>query len=360
MVHSSALPSPCLLATVRLTLLVPELIWPEPADQFTLGKLAAPGFEWLMAHASSQQKPRQAFENVLADCFGMPAAALGSLRLLGEEQEISGEGDWLCADPVHLRFHQERVILADAGAFELEEAEALTLVAALNTEFADIGTFHAATTRRWYLRLNATVHHDSEPISAVAGRRVDSDLPKGDSTLTRWLNEVQMFLHCHPINQRRQAEGKPAVNSMWLWGGGALSSATTTPAASFSGVWTDNPLAIGLAKHCKTPVHAPVEGLQQLLPQAGDHPLVVLDPLLSRVLYEDGDGWRKNFEQFEAHWFTPLKNQLGSKLKQIDLIAPTIYGNLHYTITAGERWKFWKQSQSIVTTAEQLAENANP
>jgi hypothetical protein len=113
----------------------------------------------------------------------------------------------------------------------------------------------------------------------VAGRRVDSDLPKGDSTLTRWLNEVQMFLHCHPINQSRQGEGKPAVNSMWLWGGGKLS--TTLPSASFSGVWTDNPLAIGL-------------------------------------------------------------------------------GNLHYTITAGERWKFWKRSENIVTTAEQLAENANP
>jgi hypothetical protein len=352
---------------VRLTLLVPELIWPEPADQFTLGKLAAPGFEWLIAHATCQQNPRQAFETTLAECFGLPNAPLAALRLLGEEQSFASDGNWLCADPVHLRFHQERVILADAGAFDLAEDEAHTLVAALNAEFADIGTFHAATTRRWYLRLNATttkptagprVHHDSEPISAVAGRRVDSDLPKGDSTLTRWLNEVQMFLHCHPINQSRQGEGKPAVNSMWLWGGGKLS--TTLPSASFSGVWTDNPLAIGLAKHSQTPVHATVEHLAQLLPQAGGHPLVILDPLLSRVLYEDGDGWRKTFEQFEADWFTPLKNQLGSKLKQIDLIAPTIYGNLHYTLTAGERWKFWKRSENIVTIAEQLAENANP
>ena len=30
---------------MRLTLLVPELIWPEPADQFTLGKLGAPGLK---------------------------------------------------------------------------------------------------------------------------------------------------------------------------------------------------------------------------------------------------------------------------------------------------------------------------
>ena len=36
---------------MHLTLLVPELIWPEPADQFTLGKLSAPGLEWLLALA---------------------------------------------------------------------------------------------------------------------------------------------------------------------------------------------------------------------------------------------------------------------------------------------------------------------
>ena len=36
---------------MRLTLLVPELIWPEPNDQLTLGKLSLPGFEWLAARA---------------------------------------------------------------------------------------------------------------------------------------------------------------------------------------------------------------------------------------------------------------------------------------------------------------------
>ena len=98
------------------------------------------------------------------------------LRLRGEVTYSTKA--WLCADPVHLRFHQERIILADAGAFELEIDEAQAIIASLNNEFVDIGQFHAATSRRWYLNLNATVDHVSEPISAVAGRRVDSELPK--------------------------------------------------------------------------------------------------------------------------------------------------------------------------------------
>lgn len=343
---------------MRLTLLVPELIWPEPADQFTLGKLAAPGFEWLIAHSRCEQRARRPFENALADCCGLNPAPLGALRLLGEGNEAARSGHWLCADPVHLRFHQERIILADAGAFELEDDEALAIIESLNVEFADIGQFHAASAKRWYLRLNATVDHVSAPISAVAGRRVDSELPQGDSTLTRWLNEVQMFLHLHPINERRQAEGKPAVNSMWLWGGGEFGGEKLATAAKFSSVWTDNPLATGLARRLEIPLHAPAESLSAVLAEGGDAPLLVVDQLLQCVLYENGDGWRQAFERLETDCFMPLKKALGSKVDRIDLIAPTIYGQLHYTLTAGERWKFWKKGQPVAALAQQLADQA--
>ncbi|PKO40900.1 MAG: hypothetical protein CVU33_01730 [Betaproteobacteria bacterium HGW-Betaproteobacteria-6] len=135
---------------MRLTLLVPELIWPEPNDQLTLGKLAAPGFEWLAAHAEFSRQPRRAFEHTLADHFGLTDAPFGALRLLGEtgKGQVSA-GDWLCADPVHLRFHHERIVLADAGAFELELDEAQAITASLNSEFADIGRFHVATVPRF-------------------------------------------------------------------------------------------------------------------------------------------------------------------------------------------------------------------
>ena len=342
---------------MHLTLLVPELIWPEPADQFTLGKLSAPGLEWLLAHGTLEQGPRRPFETVLATTCGQTKAPLGALRLLGDDQPQAREGYWLCADPVHLRFHHERIVLADAGAFELDFAEAQQLTSALNSEFADIGHFLAADARRWYLRLHTPVDHDVAPLSAIAGRRIDSDLPTGDATLIRWLNEVQMFLHGHPINEQRATQGKPAINSLWLWGGGALAAASQTP---FSDIWSNTPLAIGLALANNTPLHGHPESLSAFLPKAGPRPLVVLDPLLPRVLYEDGEGWRSALEKLEANWFVPLKKALGGKIKQLDLIAPTIYGELRCTLRGGERWKFWKDSQPLPVLAEQLAKQAQP
>ena len=338
---------------MRLTLLVPELIWPEPNDQLTLGKLAAPGFEWLVAHAEFSRQPRRAFEDTLADQFGLSDAPFGALRLLGETGKRQVEdGHWLCADPVHLRLYQERIILAAASAFDLGADEADAIVAALNAEFADVGEFRAASSGRWYLRLKEPVDHPVAPLSAVAGRRVAGEINSSALPLTRWLNEVQMFLHTHPLNAQREQAGQPAINSLWLWGGGRLPD---TMAPSFSAVFSGDPLAIGLARAAGLPAHDRPASLAALPATTGKNPLVILDQLLPRVLYEDGEGWRTAFEKLENDWFAPLQKALGKQVDRVSLIAPTIYGELHYTVDASQRWKFWKSAPPIQNIAEQLA-----
>lgn len=348
MVHSSAFPAAFQSPSVHLTLLVPELIWPEPDDQRAFGRLVAPGFGWLAARARRERHPRRAFETALAAACGLAGAPCAPLRLLGEGDEAARAGFWLCADPVHLRFHSDRIALADAGAFDLDDDEAGALVAALNAEFADLGEFLVGDARRWYLRLHVAVDHPAEPISAVAGRRVDGQpLP-----LTRRLNEIQMFLHGHPVNEKRQAAGHPAVNSVWLWGGGTLPTAAAAP---FSAIFADHPLAAGLASHAGMPLHRRPDNLAALPGQAGERPLVVLDELLPRVACDDGDGWRAAFAKFDADWLAPLVNRLGKGVDRVSLLAPTVYGELHYTLTGGDRWKFWKGSRPLADTARELA-----
>lgn len=337
---------------MHLTLLVPDLIWPEPGDQFTLGKLSAPGLEWLLAHAKPERRPRRPFELVLADCFGLTDPPCGALRLLGEGSEEARSGYWLCADPVHLRLHQDRIVLADASAFDLAEHEAREIAQALDAEFSDIGRFHAASATRWYLRLNAAVDHPSAPLSAVAGRRIDGELNGGALPLTRWLNEVQMFLHGHPVNTQREDAGQPAINSLWLWGGGTLSAGIEQ---RFSAVFSDDPLAVGLARAAGIAAHDRPAGFSEMFGQAGANPLVVLDPLLPKAAQEDGEGWRNTLEQLDGDWFLPLKKGLGNRVDRISLIAPTVYGELRYTLTASERWKFWKKGKALAAITQELA-----
>jgi len=347
---------------MRLTLVVPELLWPEPSDQATYDALHAPALAWLLARGQRQRQPRQPWELALAGLFGRPwSAPLGALRLLGEAAELSAQaatGHWLSADPVHLRFHQERIVLADAGAFDLAADEAEALIATLNREFADVGEFHLAEPRRWYVRLHQAWDHDALPLSAVAGRRMDGELPSqgGNGRLRQWLNEVQMVLHGHPVNEQRQAAGQPAVNSLWLWGAGQLAGAPAAP-APYTEVWTGQPLARGLARAAGIPDQPPAAGLAALLAHAApdSHPLVIADDLLAPTFYEDSAAWLAALARLEADWFAPLRAALGGKISELTLIAPTIYGQLTWRLTGADRWRFWRRPQPLAALANQLA-----
>jgi hypothetical protein len=52
---------------------------------------------------------------------------------------------------------------------------------------------------------------------------IHAHLPRGDHAKAwrRWLSEIQMLLHEHPVNAARDAAGRAPVTGLWLSGGGA-------------------------------------------------------------------------------------------------------------------------------------------
>lgn len=347
---------------MQLTLLVPELIWPEP-DDGTLDDLDCPALGTLLARSPRTSRPAQSFEATLADAFGQPEGApYAAFRLLGESNTKIEVGDhyWLCCDPVHLRYHQEGLILADSGSFGITPEEAQVLAGELNRQLADVGRFHVATAGRWYLQLaDGTLAHgfQTPPLSAVAGRRIDSLLPETAPArrLRTLLNEAQMLLHAHPINEQRESEGRLAINSLWLWGAGTLPARRES---DFDGVWSTNPLALGLARAAGVPTHPlPVDAatLFDHAAPASKH-LVVLDDLLGPVQYENGNAYRSALSSLEGHWFAPLRAALTSgRISQLRLEASTAYGVLVWDIRRSDQWKLWRRPQPLTTLAQKLA-----
>lgn len=355
---------------MQLTLIVPELVWPEPDDRQTLDAAVCPALSALLTRSPCERRTPQSLEATLADAFGLPPGApYAAFRLLGEPQAASFPAKtsrWVCADPVHLRFHQERIILADNRHFGIALAEAQALAGELNRHFGDIGTFHVASAERWYLALAETApgdgfaRFDVPPLSAVAGRRVDRQLPETQDNgwLRKLLNEAQMIMHGHPVNAAREAEGRPAINSLWLWGAGSLPERR---ASGLGALWSTQPLAIGLARAAGLPVQPVPQYPARLLAQAApdSHQLVVLDNLLDPVQYEDGEAYVAALETLEKHWFAPLKKALISgRLTRLRIASTTAYGLLAWECTRREQWKFWQRPESLAALAQNLAKGS--
>lgn len=174
----------------------------------------------------------------------LPAAALMRQHAVGD----AGQDAWLCAEPSWAEADINGARLMACGGLELDADEAGALAAALRPLLGDAGALLELTTpSRWHLRLPQGARlPDFQPPDRVLG---DDLLPHldGDGALRRWrrlFNEIQTELHAHPVNARRRAAGKPPVNAVWFWGGGALPGWVRT---GLGAVFSDDPLATALA-----------------------------------------------------------------------------------------------------------------
>jgi len=344
---------------MQIHLVIPGLIWPGISAISPASGLELPALARLLGLGRHRMAPFEPLDHQLAHLFGYVAPAddsdslpLAALRRLGEPAMPVPEGDsqWLCADPVNLSFAREHLLLNEFPADELDPAEVAALIASLNETFPDLGRFEASTPTRWYLRLAAATHAKLYPLHDVIGRPIKDFLPEGDDARLwqRTMNEAQVLLHNHPVNQAREAAGRRPANSLWFWGAGTLRSGTI---CSSSTVQSREPLARGLARAAGLMPGEPDcrEALRQ-------DTLVVLDSLIKPSLQFDLDSWRNGLAELERDWFAPLADALRNKrLHALTLTAPGDRGTLELAARAADSWKFWRKPLAFDALLKSLA-----
>jgi hypothetical protein len=283
-----------------------------------------PSLELLLARGRCTSAGSQSLETWLHDAFelGAPLAA-GALTLLGAGGE-PGTQFWLRADPVHLRLMRDRLILAPGAALNLQRSEADALCEALNRHFDSRLRVQPIDAERWVAQTDEDLASDAQSPLELAGRDVALGMPAGGggSPSHRLLNEAQMVLHSHPVNEAREARGEPAVNSVWLWGAGR---APLVASKRWHSVSADAPLALGLARAAAMRYRAlPASGAAWLdrAPEDGRH-LVVLDPLRVPLALSETGEYQDALARLERDWFALLLAALrGGRIGMITVHVP--------------------------------------
>jgi len=193
---------------MHCTLLIPGLLTPGASSE-TTGDLRLAELEVAFARGDSRVRENISCDQWLCDEFGVsvdgdiPAAPLMLKADGGDPQEDF----WFCADPVHLRADRSRLVLS-ARIEDLTGDEAIKLVDTLNKHFSqDRVRFLAPTPRHWYIQKEGVPRMLTTPLAHAMNRSVDGHLPQGDDALewNRIVNEAQMILHAHPVNEAREA-----------------------------------------------------------------------------------------------------------------------------------------------------------
>lgn len=326
-------------------LLIPSLFPPgaNTPENDPLHGAHAPALESMLARGQRADAPGMEMENWLCERFGISALScpVAPLSLLAEGMTPESAA-WMRADPVFLSVERDQLILAEALSLTVDAHEAEALTSTLNRHFSEDGLeFFAATPQRWYLRLRSLPAVETHSLHQVAGKNIHPFLPTGEETrrFRALLNEAQMLLFEHPVNQAREQRGLPPVNSVWLWGAGILPQAALK---NFDAIWSQDCLAMGLGMLSGAATHRLPSGADDFIGQAvdGKH-LVVLDQLRAPSHNGDPFAWREQLAALDKDWFAPLKRALAKGKLQLSLHLPGASGTISFTLNRRSLLQFW-------------------
>lgn len=338
----------------QLVLLIPGLAGPVVDRSVTDYIETRPAaLDRLLSRSTVETVPYTGMEATLCHLFGVSATDAPPVAPLSylADSGTAPTRYLLRADPVHLRADQSRLRLFESHSFFITQDEADALVASINAfNAAQDWQLSALHPQRWYLSLPMAPDLQTTPPAQAAGLDIDTLLPRGGDA-GRWaavLNELQMLLHEHPVNQAREQRGEPVINSLWLWGGGVLPLSVQ---AGVDAVYADDALALGLARHAGIGGRAVPEYVGDLLSDdTGRNRLLVLDSLAWPAHYNDIEGWLVQLGEMERIWFMPLQNALHSG-RIGSLVIETCNGRRLSTDRKRQRafWKRMRHFEAVVT-----------
>ena len=316
---------------MHLTLFVPDLLWPEVDDAAAFdfpGAADLARFLFLSDASRSEMTPSASWESRLAMLFGFTEAhaPLAALRAVGSG--LPAVGTQLCTDPVNLDFMQQALVLSPIARDTLTDTDRHALLQSLNEEFAEEGHFiamphhaEAGSACQWTFK-PATAASDLPNLAAcsrLAGRRVDADETRqllGRDGL-RWINRIQMCLNPHPVNQAREAQGLPTINSLWPWGLGEL---TAAPSHRFTTAQGHAALLNGLCQITGTLLTPPA-----VWPQTAGQHLITELHLTDAICHSDLTAWQAAISEMVTQWIAPALAALVDRkrpLQSLTLISP--------------------------------------
>jgi hypothetical protein len=248
-----------------------------------------------------------------------------------------GAGSWCVAMPVHLAPGLDHLRLAPLAQAALDDQDASELGATVRSHFGgEAFSLHGFTAGAWLLRFNKVITCATQPPDAAVGHNVHDFMPSGPdgARIRSQMNEIQMLLHEHPVNERRVRARKLPVNAWWLWGFGETPQDSQVMDCAQWDLRTDDAWLRGLW-HAQSA-------------EAGPDSATVSEPLRRDCLIAfsqptAGPG-EESLAAVDAGLLSWLRAQVRSgAIERLDLLA----GDVAVQVDSTARFRFWRRPAAL-------------
>lgn len=228
--------------------------------------------EWADPQAIPRMAPAHRW---LAARFGLPGNwQPGAFRALDTQGDRTGAHatPHMVMTPAHLHAGLDHLVLQPPALLAVTLQEAQALVETSNRFFAaDNLALKILTPGCWVMKSAEAFDVQTCDHALAVGRNVDAYLPDGPDArrLRSVLNEMQMLWHEHPVNQARQEQHLPPINTLWVEGYLPSADAVPSPATATATacpvidvVLSADPVTRGLARFAGASVRPAAEQLE--------------------------------------------------------------------------------------------------
>lgn len=295
------------------------------------GRVSSRALRRWLARGNLEQMPesRSSLQRIL-DALGadMPAGGLAAIRMWGQTGDRPSA--WIAAaDPVYLEPELDRLRLHALAPDELSASELRHLVDHLQATLGSSGGAGFARIGRYcYLTADAPLA-TSRHAPQLVHQRIPTDyLPGGAERAShrRLLSEIEMALHDHPVNAERESQGRPLINSLWIWGGGYAPQPVD---GNLPPLYANDPLLRGHWRAQQSPETAWPGSIPRCF-ESGSGTVVAVVPgslLLEPILQE-------------------LKCLLASR--RVDELVMLFEDDLKGTMTRTQAMRFWRRDNALL------------
>ena len=300
------------------------------------------GLELLLARAT--RGPRSDWRQWICSAAGFPAV-LPIAPVSRCADQLPQEGQWWMANPVHLEAALDHVRLTTQ--LTLAPDEWLELESGIGGVLDPSLSFEGSSGANAYLRATRELDATTFDPARAVGTDVHSYLPTGADAplLKRAMTELQMWLHSHALNVRREQRGLLPINGLWIWGGGALPEQRIGRAqgAELPALLSDDAFATGLWRIAGgSPTALPAELDRAAILRATSS--IVAVTLRQRAGNTDGERMRV----LDQAWITPALALL--RRGQVTKLRLHLNGFL-FTLTPVSLLRVWRRRRSWLEAA---------
>jgi len=328
----------------RLTLILSDLFLPEESDRPaspevpSADALPMPSLDALLRAAHSR--------DLTGDWRAWLAAALGleGLRDVPPAQvaararlppELAAQA-WF-AMPVFFDLHITGAPIEPTGLLRVDPDEGARWCEAFARDFGSDYALHYAGARGFFLTGMRSAGGPTLDPARLLGADVTPGLRRPGELvrleLARAATEFEFWLHASPLNAVRDAERRPRISSLWLWGGGAPVAVPAAPPTTAPQLFGEDLFLGGVARELGVPIRSAPASFDAL-PGEADVAIVELMPMSGTS--------EESLSKLESRWFAPVRAALArGVLDRVDLLA----NDRHWRIDRGHGWKFWLRRQ---------------